>query len=175
MLSLGFLVGIDNLVVAAGLGMLGVRRTRMLWFVVSCACCEAIAPLLGVLIGLGLVHWMGSVGEWVGPLCLVACGLLVMNTVLRRESIGVLDRPGAVILLPLALSLDNLTAGVSLGSGGVHMIVHAASVGLISGFLSTLGWVLGYGFQNSSPAWARVVAGPWFVACAVVCLFVGRN
>jgi putative Mn2+ efflux pump MntP len=167
----GILVGLDNLAVASGLGMLGVQRGRRLWFAVSCGCFEALAPALGLLIALGLRARVGPVVEWIGPACLAACGLLVLNSVVRqRENPRLLDRPLAVIVVPLALSLDNLTAGAGLGSTGTQLFPQAVVVGIISGAMSSVGFAIGARFRARSAAPARAFAGVWLLACALFSL-----
>ena len=76
--------------------------------------------MVGLGIGLRLRTELGTAAEWIGPICLASCALLVLNAVVRRRAFqGLLDRPLAMVLIPLALSLDNLSAGISLGTSGM--------------------------------------------------------
>jgi manganese efflux pump family protein len=140
---LGLFVGLDNLAVSSSLGALKLGRGRKLCFVASCACFEALAPWVGLAIGHGLRTRIGEAAEWIGSAALMACGLLVLGALIRRQAVpGLLDRPMAMLLIPLALSLDNLAAGIRLGSGG-SIVGEALLVGGIAGTLSAIGLAIG--------------------------------
>jgi putative Mn2+ efflux pump MntP len=169
---LGIFLGLDNLAVASGLGLLGVRRGQRVCFAVSCTCFETLMPICGLFIGLGLRSRIGPAVECIGPICLVACGLLVLSTVMKkRENHSILDRPLAMVLLPLTLSLDNLMAGISLGTAGARFTVHAAVIGVVSGIMSVAGFAIGKWFRPRSTFLTRALAGSWLIACAAFCFF----
>lgn len=169
---LGILVGLDNLAVASGLGILRLQRDRRIWFAVSCSCFEALASVLGLLIGLGLRAQVGPAAETIGPVLLAAAGLLVLNAVVRKqEHLSILDRPLAMVLFPLILSLDNLTAGVGMGTFGTQALLQAVVVGIISGTMSAVGFAIGEHLQTRMASLARVFAGTWLVLCAACSLF----
>jgi putative Mn2+ efflux pump MntP len=89
----------------------------------------------------------------------------------KRENHSILDRPLAMVLLPLTLSLDNLAAGVGLGTAGARFTVQAAVVGVISGIMSAAGFAIGGCFQPRSTSLTRALAGSWLIACAAFCFF----
>ena len=131
---IGILVGLDNLAVASGLGMLGLGRGRRLGFAVSCSCFEALAPVLGVWIGLGFAHRIGPAVEWIGPACLATCGLLVLDAAVRQSGGLFAPRPATGDGLgPLDAEPRQLGGGGGAGDLRPRRPPPAAAVGVISG------------------------------------------
>jgi putative Mn2+ efflux pump MntP len=154
------------------MGMLGLNRWRRLLFAASCAFFEMVMPLIGLYLGLELRSRLGPVTEWLSPFCLVLCGLLVLIAVAARKNIPwLLDRPQTMVLVPLALSFDNLAAGAHLSATAGTMFFHAAVVGTLSGGMCLLGFAAGERVRLRAPHSARIVAATWFFACAALFVF----
>ena len=62
LLLLGFALSLDSFRVSLGLGTLKLSRLRQLQIVIAFGVCDALAPLLGLLIGKSLLQ---VVGPWV--------------------------------------------------------------------------------------------------------------
>jgi putative Mn2+ efflux pump MntP len=170
---LAILVGLDNVAVASSLGMLGLGRRRRFWYAASCFGFETAATVLGLMVGLSVRDWVGPVTEWLAPVCLAVCGLLVLNTAIRRhQTPSFIDRSYAMLLLPFLLSLDNLTAGVGLGISGSQVLLDGFVVGAISGAMSAAAFALGSQVHVRSASYGRILAGAGLLACAAVLFFV---
>jgi manganese efflux pump family protein len=144
LLLLGFALSLDSFRVSLGLGALKLSRLRQLQIVIAFGVCDAVAPLLGLLIGKSLLGFIGSWIEHLGPLLLCAYGVYVIYIAQRcagREA-GETDR-WMVLGLPLSLSLDNLVAGTTLGMIGFPVMLSVVVIGAMSALLSFAGLKLG--------------------------------
>jgi putative Mn2+ efflux pump MntP len=172
-ISLGILVGLDNLAVASGLGMLGLGRRRRLWYAASCFGFETAASLIGLTVGLDLRGRLGPVAGWLAPGCLAVCGLIVLNTAMRRhQSPSFIDKSYAMLLFPFLLSLDNLAAGVGMGVSGSQELLDGLVIGAISGAMAVGGFALGGHVRVRLASFANAFAGAVLLASAAIFLLV---
>ena len=144
LLLLGFALSLDSFRASLGLGTLKLSRLRRLQIVIAFGVCDAVAPLIGLLIGKSLLEYIGPWVEHLGPLLLCAYGVYVVYIARRfasREE-GETDR-WMVLGLPLSLSLDNLVAGTSLGMIGFPIVLSVTIIGAMSALLSFAGLKLG--------------------------------
>lgn len=160
LLLLGFALSLDSFRVSLGLGTLKLSRLRQLQIVIAFGVCDAIAPLIGLLIGKSLLEYVGPWVEHLGPLLLCAYGAYVIYIAQRYagKEAGETDR-WMVLGLPLSLSLDNLVAGTSLGMIGFPMILSVAIIGAMSALLAFVGLKLGKTAVNLVPVRAEMIGG----------------
>ena len=78
LLLLGFALSLDSFRVSLGLGTLKLSRLRQLQIVIAFGVCDALAPLIGLLIGHSLLEFIGPWVEHLGPLLLCAYGVNVL-------------------------------------------------------------------------------------------------
>src|SRR5215217_993796 len=144
LLLLGFALSLDSFRVSLGLGTLKLSRLRQFQIVIAFGVCDAIAPLIGLLIGKSLLEFIGPWVEHLGPLLLCAYGVYVVYIARRcaGSETGEADR-WMVLGLPLSLSLDNLVAGTTLGMIGFPLVVSVTIIGAMSALLSLAGLHLG--------------------------------
>jgi manganese efflux pump family protein len=144
LLLLGFALSLDSFRVSVGLGTLKLSRLRQLQIVIAFGVCDALAPLIGLLIGKSLLEFVGPWVEHIGPLLLCAYGVYVIYIARRcaGSETGETDR-WMVLGLPLSLSLDNLIAGTTLGMIGFPILLSVAIIGAMSALLSLAGLRLG--------------------------------
>ena len=168
LLLLGFALSLDSFRVSLGLGTLKLSRLRQLQIVVAFGVCDAVAPLIGLLIGKSLLEFIGPWVEHLGPLLLCAYGVYVIYIAQRfaeRET-GETDR-WMVLGLPLSLSLDNLVAGTSLGMIGFPLVLSVAIIGLMSALLSLVGLWLGQTALKLLPVKIELIGGVVLIFIAI--------
>src|SRR3569832_394384 len=149
LLLLGFALSLDSFRVSLGLGTLKLSRVRQLQIVIAFGVCDALAPLIGLLIGKSLLEFIGPWVEHLGPLLLCAYGVYVIY-IARRCVESETDR-WMVLGLPLSLSLDNLVAGTSLGMIGFPILLSVLVIGAMSALISFAGLKLG----STAVSWLR--------------------
>jgi putative Mn2+ efflux pump MntP len=138
---------------------------RQLQIVIAFGVCDAIAPLLGLLIGKSLLEFIGPWVEHLGPFLLCAYGVYVIY-IARRCADTDTDR-WMVLGLPLSLSLDNLVAGTTLGMIGFPMFLSVAIIGAMSALLSFVGLRLGRTAVNLLRFRAEMVGGVVLIVIAL--------
>lgn len=102
-------------------------------------------PIVGMYIGESLAGLVGDKAKWIGVAVLAMVGLYGL---LKRsgddESEKVKSANGSkVVLLAVALSLDNLTVGFGIGMFHASLLVAAAIFGVVSFTMTSLGLELG--------------------------------
>ncbi len=168
----GILVGLDNLQVCAGIGLLpgGRRRRRQLALLIGLF--EAVMPLLGLLAGQGLRARVGVLGELLGPALLAVCGLLVLWSSFKDtddlQEEKHLGNRRVLLGLPLVLSLDNLLAGAGLGALGYPVGLSAVLIGGISASMCLLGFAGGAALRTMIPRNAERLCGFYLLVLALI-------
>ena len=157
LLLLGFALSLDSFRVSLGLGTLKLSRMRQFQIVIAFGVCDALAPLIGLLIGKSLLEFIGPWVEHLGPLLLCAYGVYVIY-IARRCVESETDR-WMVLGLPLSLSLDNLVAGTSLGMLGFPIPLSVLVIGAMSALLSFAGLKLGRTAVNLLRLRAELIGG----------------
>ncbi|WP_042372830.1 manganese efflux pump MntP [Streptacidiphilus neutrinimicus] len=148
LLLVALALGLSNFAAAIGIGISGVdSRTR--WRVgVVFGLFEAGMPVLGLVLGRSAADEIGSAARWLGATLLIATGAYALWQSLRaaQEEADTPDggQPmGRLLLTGLALSIDNLAVGFSLGTYDVNLVTAAAVIGGVSITMSLIGLELG--------------------------------
>ncbi len=160
LLLLGFALSLDSFRVCVGLGTLKLSRLRQLQIVIAFGVCDALAPLIGLLIGKSLLEFIGPWVEHLGPLLLCAYGVYVIYIAQRYagKEAGDADR-WMVLGLPLSLSLDNLVAGTTLGMVGFPLLLSVVIIGAMSALFAFVGLKLGTTAVKLLPVRAELISG----------------
>jgi putative Mn2+ efflux pump MntP len=165
---LGILAGLDNFQVCSSLGLLPVRRAQKHLLALAFSACETAAPLAGLAAGNLLHSALGSAAAKIGPVVLLVCGVAVFVLALRQEDVTELVNSRHMLFgLPLSLSLDNLLAGVGLGSIHYPVLLSALVIGLVSAAMSCTGLYLGNWLRRFVPKRTEVVVGAYLCVLAV--------
>jgi manganese efflux pump family protein len=142
-LVIGFVLSLDNFRVSIALGTVPFGLRRALQVALIFGLWDGIMPLVGLLIGREIGDAVGDVAELVGAAALGGYGLYLLISAMRNPEPEELDHPWALFGIPLALSLDNLFAGASLGVLGLSPWFAAAVFGVMTALLSLVGLQLG--------------------------------
>ena len=142
LLILGFTLSLDNFRTAIALGALQFSWARAVQVAGVFGLCDAIAPLVGILVGQYWSESIGSTAEYVGAIALGAYGLYLVIRAWRTPA-PELDRPWAVFGLLVPLSADNVVAGTSLGLLGFSPWLAPPVFGVITALMALVGLQLG--------------------------------
>ena len=162
-------LGASNFAAAIGIGLRGVgpgTRRRVAWIFGTC---EAVMPLVGLAIGRGVAHQLGSATTDVSAVLLLAIGGWTIGRGLRAAPGPALatDELGPLILTGLALSLDNLVVGFALASFDVSVVAAAAVIGAVSVAMSLVGLELGARLGTRVQARGELLGGLVLVGVGV--------
>ena len=139
------LLGLDSLIACIAVGAL-VDRRRWVWFAALFALADGVAFLIGAGLGVGLLSGAASEVIAMGTFVLLGVYLLVV-----AAGTAQMTARWAIWLLPLALTLDNLTfglAGQQTGTVGGEALAQTLS----SGMLAYLGLFVAVALPRVLPA-----------------------
>lgn len=167
LLLLAFALSLDSFRASLGLGATRPRPARVLMYALAFGVCDALAPLLGLLMGQSLAGLVGAWGGWLGPLLLGGYGVYVTLVTLRCA--GRAEEAGGWVVwgLPLTLSLDNLVAGASLGMIQFPLVLTVLVIGAASALMSLLGLKLAGAAVTRLRVRTELVGGVCLVLIAV--------
>ena len=167
---LGLALGLDSFRASLAMGASGLGVDRAWRVALAFGVCDGVAPLVGLALGRGTAVYVASWSEWVAPALLIGSGAYVLFKRLEDEQ-GPAEGGWAILGMPLCLSLDNLVAGVGLGTLGPPVVPSAAIIGALSGGMSLLGLALGRLGRLSLPARVERLSGLLLVIMGVAAAF----
>jgi putative Mn2+ efflux pump MntP len=168
LLILGFTLSLDNFRTAIALGALRLKWRHAGQVALAFGFWDAVAPLLGILVGRYLDRRIGSTAESVGAIALGAYGLYLLAHAWRTVAPEEFDQRWALFGLPLPLSLDNVVAGTSLGLLGFAPWIAAPIFGFITALMSFVGLQLGRAAAHFVRVRSDVLTGVALVVMATV-------
>jgi putative Mn2+ efflux pump MntP len=155
----GLLTGSDNLHFGTAFGLLPLSRQRRVAFALAFGVAEIGMTLVGSALGGGFG------GELLTGFSLALAGALVLLGWARGADLARLSgHPAALVLLPLALSLDNLAAGAGLSRDGLPAVLGA---GLLSALMAVVGLAASGVIARWRPRAATPLAGALMLVLAV--------
>jgi putative Mn2+ efflux pump MntP len=169
-LLLGVLAGLDNLQVAAAISMTPLTRARRGLLALAFCVCEIATPLLGLLLMSALRVRFGIWLDRLAPLIVVLCGVVIICLALKDDDQleKLVNNKWTLAGLPLALSLDNLLIGVSLGTFDVPLPLAAVMIGGVSACMCLFGIAGGLRIRRWIPSHAEVASGLYLIAIAAM-------
>jgi len=166
-LVIGFVLSLDNFRVSIALGTVPFGLKRALQVALIFGLWDGIMPLIGLLVGRQIGEAVGDVADLVGAAALGGYGLYLLISALRNPEPDELDHPWALFGIPLALSLDNLFAGASLGVLGLSPWFSAAVFGVMTAVLSLVGLQLGQAAARLIRIRSDLLSGVTLIVAAV--------
>ena len=141
-------VGLDNFGASTAIGVSGVDRNLRIRVVLIFGLFEAGMPIIGILFGHSLAHGLGSETKPIGGGLLILVGAYTVMTELvsKEESSPSGDQTIStrrLLILGVALSIDNLVIGFALGTTQVNLVAAAVTIAAVNVVLSLLGLELG--------------------------------
>jgi len=159
-------LGLDTLAVALGLGLGGLPRTRWLRVGLVFACFEGLMPIAGLLLGQGLGARLGALATYAAAGILLVLGGLEIREALQDDDdddgpdrAALAERPRALLLAGLSVSLDELAVGLALGVLHVPLGPALAYIALQAFALTFSGLALGTRLGARLGERAELVAG----------------
>jgi manganese efflux pump family protein len=142
-------LGLDNFAASVSIGLSGVSASTRMRVAVIFGVFETGVPILGVLLGHGLAGHLGHATRWTGAALLMGAGGYALAQAARERR-----QPNAsparaaqttrrLLVMGIALSIDNLAVGFALGTSHVSLALAAIVIGVVSVALSLAGLELG--------------------------------
>jgi len=167
---LGLALGLDSFRASLAMGASGLGAARAFRIALAFGVCDGVAPLVGLALGRTTAVYVASWSELIAPVVLIGSGAYVLLKRLEDEQ-GEPKGGWAILGVPLCLSLDNLVAGIGLGTLGSAVVPSAIVIGALSGGMSLAGVALGRLGRLSLPARVERLSGLILVALGVAAAF----
>ncbi len=195
LLIFGVLVGLDNLQVSASLALLPLQKRRLHLLAAAFCVGEIGGALLGLLLGRAVLSFIAPVAEWLPPMVMLVCGIVVLWLALRHDSTeqtcsektgskqtdskqtdfehvgnalsGFANQRALLLGLPLSLSIDNVIAGAGIGIAGYPPLMSALTIGCISAAMACAGLYAGYWFKRFLPQRIEIAVGAYLSVLAI--------
>ena len=168
---LGFSAGLSNFGGAVGLGILPLERRHRLEILAAFTSMEILMPALGLVVGSRVSGAVGSKASLVAGVVLILIGIYTLfETRKETRDLEVPVRRHTMILLAVALSLDNLVVGFGLGLLNAPVLVAAGFMGLSSLILTVIGLELGRRIGKRLGDRAELFSGGVLVAAGLFVL-----
>jgi putative Mn2+ efflux pump MntP len=139
-------LGLDNFVVAASIGLSSAGWRTCLRMCAVFGGYAVVAPLIGLLIGQSIATLIGDVGKPLGGGVLCLVGLYRLMAASRGsdpEASGPTEYTTRMLMtIGIAVSIDTVAAGFGLGLYGVPIVLAVATVAVGSLAMSFLGFQL---------------------------------
>jgi putative Mn2+ efflux pump MntP len=174
LLILGFSASLSNFGGAVGLGVLPLSRRHRFEIIGIFVAMEIVMPIIGILLGGRLAGSVGQKANFFAGLILIGIGLYTMyETRKETKDLEIPVKRRTVVLLAIALSLDNLVVGFGLGLLGAPLLVAAAFMGGCSLVLTLVGLELGRQLGKRIGERSELFSGLVLVAAGVFVLVHG--
>jgi putative Mn2+ efflux pump MntP len=157
-------VGLSNFAGSIGIGLSGVDARTRLRVGIAFGLFEGLMPILGLLIGQALAGTLGNLGRYVGAGLLVLTGAYTIWQARMTGEVERAEEKGAIatrqlVILAIALSIDNLVVGFALGVYRIPLLVAAVTMAVVSIGLSLLGLELGSRLGSRVGEWSEEIGG----------------
>jgi manganese efflux pump family protein len=169
LLVLGFTLTLDNFRSAIAIGTVPFRLRRAVQIAVVFGIWDAVAPLVGGLLGHYVGQAIGPIAEYVGPAVMGLYGVYLLVGAIRNPEPEELDHPWVTLFgLPLSLSVDNLLAGTGLGVLGFPPVIPAVTFGVMTAIMTFVGMCIGRFAARAIRIRADLLSGISLVSAAIV-------
>ena len=156
-------LGLDTFAVSAALGMRGLPTRERLRVSLLMSSFEMAMPVVGLLFGRALGHFVGSAGDYVaiGALALLGAWMLLHEERDEREKVGQLASGRGLVLLALgiSISLDELAIGFTIGLLHLSLWLAVVLIGAQAFVFAQLGLRLGAHVNETPRERAEQLAG----------------
>lgn len=166
-----FAVGLGNFGASIGIGLSGATPAIRIRVSVIFGIFEAGMPVVGLLVGRDAADALGNASRYAGGALLIAIGAWQLIQTARLSRKGVPAPPIAtkrLLLTALALSMDNLVVGFSLGVQHTSIVVAVVVFAVVSVALSLLGLEFGRRLAKAVEFGSQYLAGIVLVAVGIL-------
>ncbi|MEI9914072.1 MAG: manganese efflux pump [Candidatus Saccharibacteria bacterium] len=161
---LGLSVGLGNFAASVAIGLSGVDRATRLRVVVVFGLFETIMPLVGLVVGKKLADQVGGNANLIGGSLLLLTGLYIIYGAIKKNKDKEVGRTSnqsfaKLLLAGLALSVDNLIVGFSLGTQNAPLLEAVIIIGVTSIILALVGLEIGGRLSSKVEDYSEILSG----------------
>jgi len=163
LILVGLSVGLGNFAASVAIGLGGISREVRLRVAIVFGVFETGMPIVGLIIGEQVSGYLGGKANLIGGTLLGLTGIYLVVSALRstddKDVKQATKGTGKLLLAGLALSIDNLVVGFSLGTYHVSLWLAAVVIGVTSVVLSLIGLKLGHRLGKKVEEYSEILSG----------------
>lgn len=167
-------VGLGNFAASIAIGLGGISGALRARVAIVFGIFETGMPIVGLIIGEQLSHYLGGRANLIGGGLLALTGIYLIISALRSTDDKDVEEAtrgmGKLLLAGLALSIDNLVVGFGLGTRHLSLWLTAVVIGAMSIALALIGLELGSRLGKKVEEYSEVLSG---VILVIVGLAIG--
>ena len=164
-------VGLSNFAGAIGIGLSGIDVRTRIRVGLAFGFFEALMPALGLLLGHQLAWLFGGYGKFVGGAILILTGVytIFQERVVKKDQTQRQEMSSrGLLLIALALSIDNLAVGFALAVYPVDVWLAALTFGVVSIVMSLVGLEVGHHLGKRVEEWSEEIGGGVLILVGVL-------
>jgi putative Mn2+ efflux pump MntP len=164
LILLGFSVGLGNFAASVAIGLSGVTKSLRIRIAIIFGLFETGMPIIGLIVGKQVANKLGGHSNIIGGALLLATGFYIIISSLRKSDKKETTKTpnhglGKLIVTGLALSVDNLIVGFSLGTHHEPLFASAIVIGITSVVLSIIGLEIGSRLSSKVEKYSELLSG----------------
>lgn len=163
LLLVGLSVGLGNFAASVAIGLGGVSNSLRLRIVIIFGLFETGMPIIGLIIGQRVAHFLGGNANIIGGTLLGLSGLYLIVTSLfktDKKDVNLATQGWAKLMFAgLSLSIDNLVVGFGLGTSHEPLLLALLIIGITSAGLSLVGLELGKKLNFKIGGYSELMSG----------------
>jgi putative Mn2+ efflux pump MntP len=169
-------VGLSNFAGAIGIGLSGIDGKTRLRVGIAFGLFEGLMPVIGLLVGQAVAGYLGHVAKYIGAGILVLTGAYTIwqgrRASAREVTTGTVVavqglRTHQLLVMALALSIDNLAVGFAIAQYNVQIALAAVMMAVVSVILSLAGLELGNRLGEKVEKWSEEIGGTVLIGVGV--------
>lgn len=172
LLLMAFALGMDAFSVGLGMGMykLGLRHNFKIALMIGFF--HIWMPLVGMAAGKFISERFGTIASFIGGLLIIVLGVQMIWSSFKKEEKKMIAPVGVGLLLfAFSVSVDSLSAGLTLGIYGAKTIMVVLCFGIVATVLTYSGLVVGSKFHGWIGAYSEALGGSILLAFGIKLLF----
>lgn len=172
LLAFGMSMDAFSAAIAKGTTAKHISLLRALRYGLVFGAAEAIAPVIGYVLGQAAREWIGAYDHWLAFGLLSVLGVRCLYQAWRGDDEEATQKGGVwLVLTAVATSIDAAIVGVSLAFLQVNIYLAAAVIGITSTLMSTLGLYLGRRLGERFGALATAAGGVVLIGIGAMILY----
>lgn len=176
LILVGLSVGLDNFAVSIAIGLSKIKKSTRILIALVFGIFETGMPLLGLLIGHQFAKRLGEHSNLIGGILLILAGIYVLINSYKKKDPKLKDSRysslGKLLITGLALSIDNLIVGFSLGAHKEPIVLTIIVIGITSVVLALLGLEIGSRLGSKVEEYSEAISG---IILIIVGFAIGLN
>lgn len=159
--TMAFALSMDAFSLGLGIGMMYIRLKRIAILSSLTGLFHILMPFIGISIGKLISAHFGEIAVILGGCLLIGVGLSMIRSSFQFEKNVTFISPYGLglIVFPFTVSIDSISAGLSLGMFGAKRLVTVLIFGLISTALTMSGLVLARRFHHMFGKYSMALGG----------------